>query len=94
MVLVIGFLSATPALAKYHQRFPKQRHPNKNVFIGAFSKLCETGYFPSAKVTSGRGSGQTLEEVENISQLAEKGAISSSQKVTVKSTKKSSSNTP
>lgn len=94
-MFVHGFckVRATAVVAEHNRRFPQQKNSNKK-YTSEFSvKLSENDYLPNAKITD-RGTGQTLEEVENISQLAEKGAISSSQKVTVKSTKKSSSNTP
>ena len=62
MLLVYGFCngSSTAAVEEYRQRFPHHRHPNKNVFIRVFNKLCETGTLPSADITSERATRQGL----------------------------------
>lgn len=83
MVFVYGFSNgnATAAVEEYRRRFPRQRMPDKNVFIRVFNKLCETGTLPSAKITSERATRQGLEEVENILDLVEADPMISSRRI-------------
>lgn len=83
MVFVYGFCNgnATAAVEEYRRRFPRERAPDKNVFIRVFNKLCETGTLPSAKITSEKADRQTLEEVENILDLVEEDATTSTRRI-------------
>ncbi|CAH0561769.1 unnamed protein product [Brassicogethes aeneus] len=83
MVFDYGFCngSATAAVEEYRRRFPRERAPDKNVFIRVFNKLCETGTLPSAKITSEKADRQTLEEVENILDLVEEDATTSTRRI-------------
>lgn len=83
MVFVYGFCNgnARAAAEEYRRRFPHGRHPNKDVFIRVFNKLCETGKLPSANITSERAIQQGLQEIENILDFVEEDATTSSRRV-------------
>lgn len=83
MVFIYGFCngSATAAVEEYRQRYPHHRHPTRNVFIRVFSNLCENGNLPSANITSERATRQGLGEVENILDLVEEDATTSSRRI-------------
>src|ERR1700755_1617659 len=73
--------SSTTGVEEYLQLFTHHRHPNKNVFIRVFNKLCETETLPSADITSERATRQGLEEVENILDLVGKDPTTSSRRI-------------
>jgi hypothetical protein len=73
--------NAVAAVAEYHGRFPNLRIQNRRAFTRVFNILRESGTLPSAPVSSERQGQQHAAEVENILQLVERSAGTSTRRI-------------
>lgn len=74
IVFIYGYCngSANRAVAEYQRRFPNRRVPDRNVFQTVFNNACETGMFPSVRITSERQAGPGVAVEEEILNMVER----------------------
>jgi hypothetical protein len=86
MVYVYEFCDETvvAVVAEYHRRIPNCRIPGRRVFTRVFNTLLESRTLPSAHVSSERQGQQHVAEVENILQLVDRSAGSSSLRISMR----------